>query len=246
MKLFVVIPNYSVNDEVIGLACNAIKSFKSTSDCIVVVSDDHSPLETSKIEELSDVFLKREENGGFSKACNTGFEYALEHGADYVVCANTDIEVPENWMGEFMKCFEMGADMVGGLGYKQKGAINERKDHNYVSIGGRMDDWMFPGGFWMMRRNVLEHIGLLDENYRHGGMEDIDFFYRAKLAGKVLMMTPRVWYWHQEGATRYSDQERGIQSEAFKENLEYFKRKWGFDGLKELHSKILTDRRINS
>lgn len=245
MRLFVVMPNYSVNEEVVNLACNAIKSFKDTSECTVVVSDDCSHLDTSRIEELTDVFLRREENGGFSKACNTGFKYALENGAEYIVCANTDIEVSEGWFEEFMRCFDMGADMVGGLGHKHRGAINERKDHNYVSEGGRMDDWMFPGGFFMVKRILLKEIGLYDENFEHGGMEDIDLFYRAKLAGKKLIMTPRVWYWHQEGATRYSDEERGKQSIAFKKNVEYFKKKWGFDGIKELNSRILEDKRIN-
>ena len=245
MKLFVIIPNYSVNEEVIQLACNAIQSFKETAECTVVVSDDRSPLDTSRIEALADVFLKREENGGFAAACNTGFEYAMKNGADYIVCSNTDIEAPKGWVEEFMRCFDKGADMVGGLGHKEKGAVNDRKDHAYVSEGGRLDDWMFPGGFYMVKRNLLEDVGFYDPLYEHGGVEDIDLFYRAKLAGKRLIMTPRVWYWHQEGATRYSDEEKGKQSVAFQKNVEYFKKKWGFDGVKELNSRILEDKRIN-
>lgn len=244
MANFVVIPNYSVNDEVVKLAVEAVKSFKRSCDWTVVVVDDKSPFDTSEIEAVADVLLKREENGGFSKACNTGFRYALENGAEYIVCANTDIEVPSNWVQEFQRCFDMGADMVGGLGYREKGTQNERKDHQYLSEGGRIDDWMFPGGFWAMKLAVLEDIGLLDENYEHGGMEDIDFFYRAKIGKKRLIMTPKVWYWHQEGATRYSNEEKGKQSVAFKKNVEYFKQKHGFCGFTKLND-ILVDNRIN-
>lgn len=246
MKTYVVIPNFTISDELRVLALDAIRSFKETADCVVVVADDNSPEDTEEIKKACDVFLKRNEQGGFSKCVNTGFRYVLEQGdADYVVCANNDITVPKGWLKEFDRVVrDFGADMVGGLGYREKGAENERAGAAYVSEGGRLDDWLFPGGFWLMKNDVLDDIGILDENFEHGGMEDIDFFHRAKRAGKKLYMTPKVWYWHQEGATRYSERERGVQKEAFARNVEYFKRKHGIDGLARLND-ILVDNRIN-
>ena len=60
-----------------------------------------------------------------------------------------------------------------------------------------------------------------------------------------MIITPNVSYWHKEGATRYSDSEKTRQSIAIKENESYFVRKWGFNPLKELYSKILIENRIN-
>lgn len=243
--IYVCIPNYTVNESVSKLAVNSIMSFKRTADCIVVVADDCSQKDTTEIETSCDVFLRRKKNGGFSAACNTAFRYALKQAdCEYVVCANTDIEVPDGWVGEFRKMYDFGADLVGGLGYRERGAFHERSSAHYYSEGGRMDDWLFPGGFWSMKREVLDTIGLLDEGFKHGGMEDIDFFYRAKQAGLKLFMTPKVWYWHQEGATRYSPEERGKQRIAFQENIEYFKEKHGFCGFTDLN-KILVDNRVN-
>lgn len=88
-------------------------------------------------------------------------------------------------------------------------------------------------------------IQIYDEHYKHGGVEDIDLFYRAKLLGKKLIMTPNVHYWHKEGATRYSETQQVTQSKAIKENEEYFMWKWGFHPIKELYKKILLDNRIN-
>lgn len=243
--IYVIIPNLTLSEELEKLALDAIGSFKKTAECMVVVSDDNSHLDTSAIEKSADIFLKRDSQGGFSKCCNTGFRYALkQEDCDYIVCANNDIVVNDGWREEFRKAFDFGADLVGGLGCKDKDVKNPRANDNYYSEGGRMDDWLFPGGFWCMKRSVMDEIGILDEGFEHGGMEDIDYFYRAKQAGKKLIMTPKVWYWHKEGATRYSNGEREVQKIAFLKNIEYFKQKHGFDGFRQLND-ILVDNRIN-
>ena len=84
----------------------------------------------------------------------------------------------------------------------------------------------------------------LSEGFKHGGYEDVCFFYRAHQAGKKLLMTPKVAYWHEEGATRFSEQEKGIQNNAEPHNRAYFKQKHGFDAHEKLN-QILTDNKIN-
>lgn len=92
---------------------------------------------------------------------------------------------------------------------------------------------------------TLREVGIYDPEYEHGGVEDIDLFYRMKLAHKKLIMVGTVTYWHKEGATRYSATQKGKNHEAEKRNLAYFKAKWGFDALPHLYSRILLDNRIN-
>ncbi len=254
MKVYIVIPHYIISEQVAQFAKNAIKSFKDTADCIVVNCDDTSPFDSSFLKDISDVYIRNPKNLGFAGNCNVGFRYVLEHEKEdcFIVCANNDIEVYSHWLERFKEDLKfLDGDMIGGLGYQNK-KDSENYETNpdskfkcgYFSEGGRLEDWMFPGGFWLMKKSVIEDVGLLDENFKHGGVEDIDFFYRAKLKGKRLVMTPRVPYWHFEGATRYSDLEKGTQAKADVGNRAYFKKKYGVE-LEEELSNILVDNRIN-
>lgn len=258
MKLYIVIPHYIITEHVAELARNAVNSFKNTADCIVVNCDDCSPYDTSFLKEMPDVYIRNKENLGFAANCNVGFKWIMENEPDdcYIVCANNDIEVYPRWFDYFKQAMELGnGSMVGGLG--TRGRIVEGRDikeyetnpgskfaQQYISEGGRLEDWMFPGGFWMTTKKVLEEEGLFDEGFKHGGYEDIDLFLRLKRHGKRLIMTPKVIYWHEEGATRFSEQEKGRQAGAEVGNHQHFINKWNF----KPHENILqfmVDNRIN-
>lgn len=244
MKTYVVMNHYIHTPELVELATNAIKSFRA-HDVIIVSVDDCSPMDTTFIKELSDVFIKRETNGGFAVSANDGLKYVLENEKEecIIVYANNDIEVYRNWLEEAHKFFGFGADMVGGLGFKGRDFLWENSTD--YSMGGLYRDWMFPGGFFITKLSVLKDIGIYDENYKHGGIEDIDLFYRAKLKGKKLCITPSIKYWHKEGATRYAGDEYKKNKEAEKENIKYFIKKWGFHPVEKLYSEVLTDQRFN-
>ena len=258
MKLYICIPHYIITPYVAELAKNAINSFKKTADCTIINCDDCSPYDTSFLKELPDIYIRNKENKGFAGNCNVGFKWIMEHEKEdaYVVCANNDIEVYEGWFEEFVHTLEaFEGDAVGGLGFKVKivegKPIEEYKTNpgskynaSFLSEGGRLNDWVFPGGFYMTKISVLRELGLYDEGFEHGGYEDIDLFLRWKKAGKRLLMTPKVPYWHEEGATRFSEQERGTQNNVEPKNRQYFKEKWGFDAQLEINNKLV-DNRIN-
>ena len=266
-KIYVVIPHYIITEEVAQLARNAIRTFKETSDCVIISCDDCSPYkDVGFLKEMSDVYIRNKKNLGFAANCNVGFRWIMENVKDdcYIVCSNNDIEVYEYWFDELKNAMDMfqGA-MVGGLGYKSKVVegmpiemyrINpgSKFTARYVSIGGRLEDWMFPGGLWMSTKSFLNEIAedkngikeVFDSGFQHGGYEDIDLFLRAINAGKRLVITPKMQYWHKEGATRFSEQEIGTQNIAEKHNLEYFLTKNNFNP----HQNILDfmkDERIN-
>ncbi len=237
-------PHYILNDEIAKLAYNAIEAFQSYN-CKVISVDDGSPHPTECLK-FSDYIVSRE-NGGFAKAMNSGIKKAMELAKedDWIVCANNDLEPRGNWVEETERCFEeFKADLVGGLGCRSYDAVNPYQRDNRVSEGGLFMDWLFPGGFFIVKRKFFEDCGIYDENYEHGGVEDIDLFYVAKQKGKRLIMTPRIWYWHKEGATRYSETQKDTQREAIKRNEKYFEKKYGIDPIKNLN-KILTCNYIN-
>lgn len=236
--IYVVIPNYILDSNLETLAKNAIASFKKY-DTYVIAVDDNSPYSTQCLKG-ADLVVRRVENGGFAKAMNSGLRIALEKATedDLIVAANNDIEVSGNWVEEAHKCFDLHkADMVGGLGFRCKN-IPDWNDER-ISEGGQFADWMFPGGFFITKRKLWDDCGLYDENYEHGGIEDIDLFYLAKEKGKRLIMTPKIKYWHEEGATRYSSTQRGKQNDKILKNEAYFKDKYGFHPVQKLHEILI-------
>lgn len=241
--IYVVIPHYILNEEIATLAKNAIASFQK-SGCFIISVDDKSPFNTDCLSD-SDLIVRREGNGGFAKCMNSGINKAIELAKeeDWIVCANNDLEARGDWITEAERCFnEFKADLVGGLGFR---CYDIPPCHdNRVSEGGLFMDWLFPGGFFIVKPQFFKDCGTYDPQYEHGGVEDIDLFYVAKQKGKRLIMTPRIQYWHKEGATRYSDTQKDTQKEAIKRNEAYFKRKYGIDPIKSLN-RILTCNYIN-
>lgn len=239
--IYVVIPNYIHREELVKLSTDAILSFKKTADCKVIAVDDCSPMDTSYLDKIADVVIRSEKNGGFAASMNKGYKYAYEQpDCEYIVGANNDIEVYDGWFEEFLK---YDFDAIGGIHYQRK-PIPKTGRQQYYSLGGLLNDWMFPFAFYMFRKSLIDDVGYFDENYKHGGIEDIDYLHRAKLAGKKFVMTPNVTYWHLEGQTRYTGDEKAKQSKAILENEAFFEKKWGFHPVKNL-MKILQDDRKN-
>ena len=227
-KTYVIMPHFIITEHVAQLARDAIKSFRDTSDCIIISCDDDSPYDTNFLKDISDVYIKNEKNLGFAGNCNVGFNYILDNERSdcNVVCVNNDIEVYSGWLEEFERTLDIiDARIIGGIGFREKGRFPDKVTARYLSTGGYLEDWMFPGGFYMVKKSVLEDYGLYDEGFKHGGYEDIDIFLRWKNGGERLVITPRVAYWHEEGATRFSDTEHQRQTLIEPQNREYYCKK---------------------
>lgn len=80
-----------------------------------------------------------------------------------------------------------------------------------------------------LRRDMLNEVGLLDENFREYGYDDDDYCRRATKNGWKLVVTPKVWVIHQGGcsATFKRNHELNPGSWSMDSNREHYKRKWG-------------------
>lgn len=242
MKTYIVIPSYIIAEGLKTLAINAIKSFRASSDNIVIISvDDGSPMDTVFLKDISDVFIKNEKNSGFAVTCNNGFKWIFKNEKEncYIVCANNDIEVYQGWQESMIEPFSKFENVaITGL-ISSKSRLIEgnipigKYQFKRISEGGLLGDWMQSGGLWMSTKDILQKIGILDERFLRGGYEDIDIFLRARdTFGMKIIMSGLSMFWHKEGATRWNNEfinDFGKESKEMEEdNLKRFIDKWKF------------------
>jgi GT2 family glycosyltransferase len=257
---YIVIPNYIVNEKQKLLAINAIASFRRTCNYKIVAVDDGSPMDTTFLMGIVDHYIKLPRNVGFAKACNAGFRFlyeyffvvpAEEHDGYYpaklltlesledyyIVCANNDIEVYPGWEEAMREPFERFENVgVTGLPGRRFKMIDGKPITDYVedriTEGGRLGQFMQQGALWMSRKSVLEKVGIFDEKFERGGMEDVDLFLRMRdTYGMKIVMSGKSVFWHEEGATRFKTNQEMEQEfrQADLDNEAKFEKKWGFN-----------------
>jgi len=145
------------------------------------------------------VFLQ-EERTSFDEACNFGIRMSTGR---YVLLLNNDtIVVSDHWLDKTVTFLSDHPD-VGIVGYKllfpngriqhiggsdiDKGVYHPYYGRRPSEIRDIVDtprevDWV-TGAAFMIRREVIDEIGGLDQDTFHNGYEDPDYCLRARLAG---------------------------------------------------------------
>lgn len=88
--------------------------------------------------------------------------------------------------------------------------------------------------FVYIKREVIEKIGYLDQRFVGYGMEDIDFCYRARLAGFKIAVASEITVKHgvdgkAYGSTFIRTTGEGRMAEENRENMRRFAEKWGIE-----------------
>jgi len=153
------------------------------------------------------------QNKGFSGGYNTGIRLAIkEYKPDYVLLLNDDIEiVKKNWLSELVKVGELRPE-VGILGIR----INY-PDGTLQNMGGYMKGWKIDsiyenkksymninvdyvmGAFMLIKKEVINDIGILDEIFNPYLLEDTDYCLRAKDAGWEILSVTHIQIIHKKG-----------------------------------------------
>ena len=201
-------------------------------------SDDDTPKliqeYAPRLEEAGISFhtWRNSENKGCSLARNEAWEKVSSR---YTVLMDNDAAVcTANWLEEFIRCFDrepklgiVGAKMIypyqphpiqcAGVGISRLGRIAfrgrgaDRYDSRYQSY---WPTWALISACWMMRTDLREDVGYLDEHFHPVQYEDLDLCVRARLAGYEVAYTPSVEMYHFEGITTAS-----FGSEEYKVNI---------------------------
>ncbi len=154
-------------------------------------------------------------NLGFAAGNNVGLRRALEAGADYALLLNNDALVAPDMLDELVAAaladdragllspkiyYVDPADRLLYAGARQQpltlAAVHTHRGER-DTVGPptpQAVDYIFGCGM-LIRRAVLEEVGLLDPGY-FLYYEDLDFCRRVRAAGYRLLYVPRARLWH--------------------------------------------------
>lgn len=169
MQTSIIIPCYYLNDDFVKMTANCLYSMGDEKPKEIIVVDDNSPIEHT-FDGVTNI--RREKNGRFPKAVNTGLRAAT---GDILIIANNDITFYPGWL---------------------KGLLKALKHYDIASIrvtdsdGWTTEDTFTEGDYfgslWAMKRKVYETIGGLDDSFTLGSFEDKDYYNRALEAGFTI------------------------------------------------------------
>lgn len=156
-------------------------------------------------------------NHGFIVGVNEGVSLA---GGTYVCLINSDTTVPAGWQRDLLAPFADAA--VGAVGPVSNG-MPWNQSARWAGTGVRAVDVLY-GFCLVVRRDVLDRVGLLDERYGRGVIEVEDWCERARRAGWELRVHGGVLVTHDEPHASYTPR---VNAMLHIRNRRLFERKWG-------------------
>jgi GT2 family glycosyltransferase len=189
-------------------------------ETILVDNGSAPPLADAVGERFPQVrILRLPDNTGFAGGNNAGLRQALTGPSDHFFLLNNDTELAPDALDHLVAAIETAPD-IGLVTAKVYYAADRRR---IWSVGNRLNVFLdvtaggenqIDRGQWaqprdidfapfcavLVRRELLESVGLLDEGFFFY-YEDMDYCRRARLAGYRLRLCPDAHVWHAVSAS---------------------------------------------
>jgi GT2 family glycosyltransferase/predicted negative regulator of RcsB-dependent stress response len=239
-KFSIIIP---VKDN-LELTKKCIQSIKNyTTDFEIIIVDNGS----QPTYDGSEIIIWNKNNLGFPVAVNQGIKAAQ---GEVIVILNNDTVVTPGWLdhlAEHLKTFDIigpvsnnvsGPQKRDYLIYDGQENINKIAAEMYSEKQGRAIPFHRLVFFCVaIKKEVIDKIGLLDEQFSPGNFEDDDFCLRAIEAGFKLGIAQDVFIYHKGSATHKTlnlDYQTLMAT-----NLAKFRQKWPQNRYIELQGRCL-------
>ncbi|MFJ5964372.1 glycosyltransferase [Bacillus sp. NPDC093026] len=221
---------------------DSIKQHTPSEQYELIIVDNASTDGTKEyIRELEDVIvIENEENQGFAKGCNQGAKRAT---GDSILFLNNDTMVTENWLPPLIEAL-FDSDRIGMVGPVSNYVSGPQmvqpsytdvdqlpsfaKEYTAARKGQRTYVHRLVGFCLLVKRELIEDVGLFDERFVYGSFEDDDLCLRSLLKGYQLQIVHDSFVHHHGHATFHANQDTNI-STLFAENRHRFLEKWGLD-----------------
>lgn len=194
-------------------------------------------LHASSADQLH--IITNSENRGYPTAMNQALARAR---GDYVVMLNNDTLVPPGWLDSLIEWSLVDWPRIGLVGPMTNyapppqrvaetyadpatGLVSFAQEHRRRHEGRYSDVTRLSGFCMLMRRDVLDRVGFLDEQFGIGFFDDDDFVLRVCAAGYRAIIAHDVFL-HHYGSQTFAA--LGVDcGQQLAENLEKFRAKWG-------------------
>lgn len=252
IKLSVIVINYNT-PEMTERVIRRLRECEPALAMEMILIDNNSTekLSNETIASLEAKYIENQENVGFARAVNQGFEIAQ---GEFILLLNSDVLIETDSISKLIAFLEnepkagmIGPKMIYPDGRTQVScgffpnvlrelirlstlykivpystlAKQNRFNRRLFALGGEVD-WL-SGGCLLIKRTLIDQIGPLDNHYFFG-IEDIDFCFRAKQVGFKVIYLPQAQVIHYHGLS--SGGPRTIKKmEMERDNLDYFFKK---------------------
>ena len=231
MKTAVVILNWNTEGFLKEFLPGLLRSCDKVEGAEVIVADNASTdgsMEVMKKQFPQVRTLQFERNHGFTGGYNRAFKEldSSDNAPEYFLLINSDIEVPEGWLGPLVEWMDRHPDC--GACAPKLHSWQERDKFEYAgAAGGYLDRFGYPfcrgrilkrietdrgqydwpaDVFWatgaclMVRSSIYRKLGGLDDRF-FAHMEEIDLCWRMQLEGWKISVVPESTVYHVGGGT---------------------------------------------
>jgi GT2 family glycosyltransferase/acetyltransferase-like isoleucine patch superfamily enzyme len=223
------------------LCIGSIRKYTVKEEYEIIVVDNNSTDGTVQwLSEQKDIkTIMNNENLGFPKGCNQGIKIAKGKN---ILLLNNDTIVTPKWLKNLIIAL-YSDNTVGAVGaatnfcsnnqvipgkYNNTDELIEFAEKNNISDSKRWEEKIKLVGFCMLiKKEVIEKIGFLDEIYSPGNFEDDDYSFRIRKEGYRLLLCKDVFI-HHFGSVSFN-KDVGKFKDLLRINKEKFKNKWGFE-----------------
>lgn len=241
MKTSIVILTYN-NSHLTKNCINSIRKHTNKGSYEIIVIDNNSKDDTVEYLKAQNdlICIFNEENKGFAGGCNQGIDIST---GDNILLLNNDVIVTPNWLDNMVTAL-YSDDSIGAVGPITNYCSNFQQVNLPVTPDMDTDDFFSyfntsnPNvweerlrliGFCMLiKKEVVNKVGYLDELFAMGNYEDDDYSLRIRKIGYRLLLCRDTFIFH-VGSASFSKLDLERFSKLLDENREKFMRKWNVD-----------------
>lgn len=247
MDISIIIVSYNVRDYLLEcLESMFTGSFQNFEVIVVDNASNDNSVSSVRQKYPQCKIIENARNVGFPSANNQAFRMAQGR---YIFMLNPDAFLYKNTLQSLFDFLEKNkdADLVAPQLLNSDGTLQQsvwrfptlcsifsemfylkfflnKKNYNDIDKSKPFEADSFSGAAIMFRRPVIEKIGMLDENLFW--IEDVDFCYRAHLAGMKLIYYPEAKAVHHISKSAKSNYKISVSNQVFNK-IKFFKKHKG-------------------